>query len=926
MDAETWRRARALFDDLADLPPAQWAQRLDALNLDAALRAEVLALLEADRVEMLHTAVENQAPQMLADLADADRDAQHQGLAGQRVGAFRLLREIGRGGMGTVWLAERIEGGFVQNVAVKLIRPGWDAEEVLTRFRAERQILAGLTHPNIARLIDGGVTGDGRPWLALEYVDGVDLRQYCDRGHRDLVQRMSLFLTVCDAVSHAHARLVVHRDLKPSNLLVTDAGEVKLLDFGIAKLIDANAAPISATRVFTPEYAAPEQVRGETVTTAVDVYALGLLLYELLTGRRPYKVNNSTPAAYERAILDQEPTRPSLAVTRDGDAADAQAIAAQRDLTPQRLRRELRGDLDAIVLKALRKDPAQRYASVADLAADVINHLRQRPVSARRGNWRYHAGRFLRRHAVASAFALMAFAALAIGLVIALVQTNEARRQRDIAVAEVAKSDAALDFMGRLFQSADPEAARGADLSARDLLSQGVDRMRDALKDQPGARATLLSAIGQAHRGLGMYSESLPLLEEASRLAGDSGDLRTHERAELQRAEALHGLTRFRDELGLLDRLAEPADPGTAEARLRRASIEHRRGLALQALGDLVAAGIAYDRCLATRQALLGEDHRLTQEIALSEISLATLRDREADVLPLARATLAAVRRSTTERDPHRANTLGTLAMLLTNLNMLDEAETLRREEFALVQQVFGAEHPRSMVAENDLASVLYARHNYPEAARLFTHVLEQRRAKFGPDNTKVATVANNLAWCELLLGHPERARELAAESLRVRIAGLGPKHHTTAASLRILADSELALGDLSNAGTHLHDAVIAYDASLGPKSPTALGTLNDLVRWEVLAEKPAAGCATAQRAYALFGVKEADMSSEAHYQRALLAACQWSAGSDADAAARFHTAASAVRALIGDSDNRARNLDALGVALDSTALRKVHH
>jgi len=442
MDAPRWNRVRELFDQTIDLPEAEWETALARQCDDDALRGEVLALLRADAAASGRTEMRARAPDVVARLAEQLDEAGSGVHSGLRLGAFRLLREIGRGGMGAVWLAERADGEFEQQVAIKLIRGGWDAAETQQRFRAERQILAGLQHPNIAHLVDGGVTADGRPWLALEYVDGVDLRAWCDAQQLDLRQRLELFLTVCEAVQHAHQRLIVHRDLKPSNLLVSRDGVVKLLDFGIAKLIDNDAAGVSATRIFTPEYAAPEQVRGEVVTTAVDIYALGLLLYELLSGQRPYKVENSTPAAYERAILDQEPTRPSLAVTRDADAA--QAIAAKRHLTPERLRRELRGDLDAIVLKALRKEPALRYANASEFAADVQRHLQRRPVLARRGGWRYRAARFVRRHALAVGLATLLVSALCVGLALVLYQAQNVRR-------EAQKSRQVLDFMIGVF-------------------------------------------------------------------------------------------------------------------------------------------------------------------------------------------------------------------------------------------------------------------------------------------------------------------------------------------------------------------------------------------------------------------------------------------------------------------------------------------
>ncbi|MEO6690694.1 MAG: serine/threonine-protein kinase, partial [Dokdonella sp.] len=397
--------------------------------------------------------------------------------------------------MGAVWLAKRVDGAFEQNVAIKLIRSGWDAEDVFARFRAERQILASLQHPNIAHLVDGGVTAEGKPWLALEYVDGEDLRTWCDQQRLDIDARLRAFLTVCDAVGHAHQRLVVHRDLKPSNILVGRDGVVKLLDFGIAKLLDASVEGISATRVFTPEYAAPEQIRGEVVTTSVDIHALGLLLYELLSGRRPYQVANSTPAAYERAVLDQEPTRPSLIVARTQDGNMGDIIAAKRDMSAVRLRRELRGDLDAIVLKALRKEPAQRYASVADFASDIRRYQQRRPVHARRGNWRYRGGRFLRRHALSVALGGLTFIALVGGLTVATWQAQVARTERDSARQ-------ALEFMRVLFDNADPTRQKGDQVSVRDLLDSGVRNVRVAMQGQDSARADLLLTMASAYLGL----------------------------------------------------------------------------------------------------------------------------------------------------------------------------------------------------------------------------------------------------------------------------------------------------------------------------------------------------------------------------------------------------------------------------------------
>jgi len=908
MDAQRWSRARELFDRLADEPPAQWGARLLALCPDdAEIRAEALSLLDADAYAR-HAplpAVGDAAPELLAAAMAAGEGGE--AIVGRRIGPFVLVRELGRGGMGEVWLGERADGEFGQQVAIKLVRGGWDAADVVARFRAERQILADLAHPNIAHLIDGGVADNGKPWLALEYVDGEDLRSHCDTARLGIQARLRLFLDVCDAVAYAHAHLVVHRDLKPSNLLVDRSGRVKLLDFGIAKFIDGDSSH-TVTRMFTPEYAAPEQVRGETVTTAVDIHALGLLLYELLTGRRPYQLDRSTPAAYERAILEQAPTRPSLIVMR----GDAIALADRRRLDPGRLRHKLRGDLDAIVLKALRKEPAQRYISATAFADDVRRHLERHPVDARRGGWRYAASRFVRRHALSLGLATTAFLALGIGLVAALAAMTDAQRQRDIALSETAKSQAALDFMGGLFQAADPDEARGVALSARDLLERGVVRIRDTLDNQPGARAVLLAAMGQAHRGLGLYEASLPLLDEAARLAEASGDEPTRHAATLQRAASLHALARFRDELALLDRLAPATAASAAAMRLERADVDLRRGLALQALNELDAAAMAYEAAHDARRELVGNDDWRTQEVALRQISLLTLRGRHKDALPIAHDTLAAVRSASTARDPHRAEAISALAMVLTNLDRLSEAETLRREELAIMRDVYGIDHPRFAGSENDLASVLFAQQRLSEAAPLFEHVLTSRQERFGADHTSVAVVANNLAWCELGLGRAARARELAGKALRIRRAAYGERHHATAASLRALGASELSLGDLTAAGTHLRESLEAYDASLGPDNRIALGTLNDIVRWEVLADRSPRDCATARRAAALQGLKPEDDSQVANFQRVMLQACLIATTStDADPAA-FQAAVKAVRAQSDPANPSVGKVDAL--------------
>ena len=767
MDAQLWRRARALFDELADTPAALWEARLaEACPDDAAVRAEALALLRADSTLSADTRLVAAVPLVMAHIAeriDSEDSAQSSGdRAGLRLGAFQLVREIGRGGMGAVWLGERVDGGFSQQVAIKLIRSGWDTPEVHARFRAERQILASLQHPNIAHLIDGDITPDGKPWLALEYVDGIDLREYCDQARLGIPQRLDLFMNACAAVGHAHQRLVVHRDLKPSNILVSRDGLVKLLDFGIAKLLDAPAGGITATRLFTPEYAAPEQIRGEPITTAVDIYALGLLLYELLTGRRPYRVASDSPSAWERAAIEQAPTRPSSAVTRDDGSGLAVRHAERRALSPRRLRSRLRGDLDAIVLKALRAEPEQRYASVAEFCADLQRHLHDRPVHARRGNWRYRAGRFLRRHRWAMSVTALAALALAAGLGAALWQAREARLQRDTA-------EQALGFMTTLFRNADPGANARADLRARDLLDQGARDVRHALADQDGARARMLIAIASAYIDLALPDPAGPLLDEAMALAEAAGDPTMLAEVLVQRCGALIYRDREDSCTPLLDRVETLLDPNNS----------------------LHAPTLANALYLRMRPLLHGNRHE--------------------EIVALANRALALLGNVREQRDL-RAEISATQSFSLVKLGRAAEAEALMRP---LVDELLAdaGTAPRTLTdAQDTLAGALFAQGRNDEGLALREASVAKLESIYGNRHPLLADNLINLGIAYYRVGNLARARaSLARASGIARAAGTA---HASAlvSALGTLGTIEFHLGAYRDARAHLDEAIAIAD------------------------------------------------------------------------------------------------------------------
>lgn len=876
MASDRWRSLRDLFEAACDLPPSQWRPTLERLSADPALVEEAMAMLQAQ------TAGFERALQPLRDWIGGLQQPELS--VGDQVGPWRLVERIASGGMGTVFVAERADGLFRQRVAIKLLR-GRSATPVLEqRLAAERQILAELQHPNIARLHDGGTTPSGAPYLVMEYIDGQPLDAWCEARSPGLRERLALFLRICDAVQAAHRRLVVHCDLKPGNVLVRADGEPVLLDFGIARLLGEDAD--EGGGFCTPAYASPELLRGGApVGTSSDVFSLGAMLGELLSRRRMQ--------------------RPS----RDPDAPVPLPSAWAGDDCPWK--RLLRGDLDAIVARACAIDPQRRYASVQQLAADVDAWLQQRPVSAVRGGRGYHLRRFLQRHRLAAALAGLVVVALAGGLAMATWQARLAREQRDNALVESAKSRAMLDFMAGLFEQADPARSRGRELTARELLASGGARMRGRFRDQPEVRAELLGAMADAHSGLGYYEEALPLADEAGALARRAGATPLLHSLELGRARILHHLGRYTEALAVLEPLqAALMDAGPEMASLR-AGVAHARALALQATNRLDEAEQAYGQALAQRRSAFGDTNRATQETALRLVSLYVLRKRMDEAERLARSTLATVRASTDEHDPHLADAIDALAMVLANTGPLHEAEALRREELAIREAAYGSAHPSTVGTRNDLAGVLHAQGRYDLAGDIYRDVLAARLEHYDDAHPAVATAANNLAVAQLEAGRFADALAPARQALAVRMAAYGPDHHGTATSLHTLGAIELELGDPA-ALDHLQRAVAGWEAAMGADSSSLASPLRDLARAQLMFGRPDRHCAAAERAWTLAASQSPERKA---YVDAVRAACALAAGrpgAHAALDARIET----LRGLLRDDDSRLARIDALAAAV----------
>ena len=501
MTPESWRRVRQILEQALDVAPEQRSVYLEEVCAgDKALRREVEALMAADQQAgtgfLAGSAVE--ASTILAAAEEL------LSLAGTRIGPYQVVEEIGHGGMGTVYRAVRADDQYRKEVAIKVVRGGLGDEFRLHRFLAERQILANLDHANIARLLDGGATEDGRPYVVMEYVEGRPIDEYCDQAKLPVPERLKLFRTVCSAVAYAHQRLVIHRDIKPVNILVTKDGDPKLLDFGIAKILDPEDTGVDQTvtvmRLMTPEYASPEQVRGEPITTASDVYSLGVVLYGLLTGRRPYGPASRVPRDIVQAVIETEPEKPSASVTR-AETVTAQSVSETRDEIPEKLQRRLRGDLDNIVLKALRKEPERRYASVEQFSEDIRRHLEGLPVIARPDTFLYRSGKFIKRHKASVAAAITVLLTLIVGLVITVHETYIARAER--AKAEQRFNDVRKLANSLLFEVHDAIQTLPGATPARKLIVDRALQYLDALAKEAKGDLSLQRELGAAYEKVG---------------------------------------------------------------------------------------------------------------------------------------------------------------------------------------------------------------------------------------------------------------------------------------------------------------------------------------------------------------------------------------------------------------------------------------
>ncbi len=850
-----WQRLDAVFHEVLNMAEGGRAAVIERLSAeDPRLGDELRKLLRADEAAVGFEAPIGRPADAFLSAAGDDPVAR----VGGRVGPFQIERLIGAGGMGTVWLATRADQQFEQRVAVKLIKRGMDTEDVLRRFRRERQVLASLEHPHIARLLDGGATADGRPYLVMEFIDGCSITKYCTDRQASLSEKLRLFVQVCGAVQFAHQNLIVHRDLKPTNILVSVEGAPKLLDFGIAKILkpddDSPVTTASEHRLLTPRYASPEQVRNERVTTATDTYALGVILYELLTGQEPYQLTTRSRAEYERAICEQEPIRPSAKLT----------AKARSDPGSFRMKRPLPGDLDTIVLKALRKNPAERYLSVEQLTDDLQRFLSGLPVRARALTWRYRAAKFCVRNKAAVFAALLVAAALTTAAIVSARSAHREAQQRTVA-------EAINRFLNEdLLASVDPDRTPDPNVTMRHVLDTASKKIESRFQDQPLVEASIRGTLGVTYESLGEYALAESHLSRSFELlranGGERGEGTILARARLGNAKRL--LANFaeagplvRTALELGEATLGATHPTTLYARhtlgefhldegrasdavvVLRAAAEGRRAVlgpdAMESMVSWDTLAVAYEQSGQYEESerlhaeMLERKTRVLGVDSLSAIatlnSLAYVRmnlGRYDDAEPLFRTAIERGRRVLGDQHPITQIALDNLGLLCSYQGRFEEAEKLHAEVHELRARTLGPDHPDALLSNANLGFVYTSSGQFEKAGALFADLLPRYQRVSGPEHPFTITAMNNLAYSVWKLGHLDEAERLFQEVVELRQRVLGEDHPDTVGGMSNLAAVRIDQGRFVEALGSLADAMTRGSKTLPPEH-AIVGTMH---------------------------------------------------------------------------------------------------
>jgi len=867
---ERWAKVESIYHDAIELTEAeQRAFIAAACQDDNALAEYIFDLLQVEESQnsSLNSSIENTIVNAMG-FAFGDQNTRRADVSGDRIGPYSIVRLLGEGGMGVVYLAERVDEHFDQRVAIKLGRQRLVDPMVEARLKSERQILANLDHPNIARLFDGGTTDEGVPYLVMEYIPGVQIDTYCDRNRLSIDERLVLFQTICSAVHYAHQNLVIHRDIKASNILVTDDGIPKLLDFGIAKLIDTHGtATDGLTRegmlVMTPENASPEQILDKPITTAADTYALGLLLNRLLTGLPTYALASPTPAEIARIVCHEVPKKPSVRIadeltraTRESDDEGKVSVAdsaASRGLSVDRLQKRLRGDLDTIVLNALRKEPERRYRSVNQMADDIRLHLESKPITARAESWHYRTSKFVQRHYVGVAMSAISVAALAAFAVTLSIRNEQIAAERDRA-REVST------FLEEIFMSPDPANTRGVDITAKEILAAGAERIRTDFEVGPDIQSALMETIGRVYLNLGEFSPSAEMLEGALALRVESlgednaevarvknelsealireanydraktllnESLSFHRKSQGDRSIAvarnLFNLAELNLAIGNLDEAETSAmesieiyETFESEQAIELAGATNVLSRILQVRGDLDRTEEALRRSIAIVRNNEGDDHPLMayylQHLGVLLKSKGNLDEAEVTL----NQAIDATRRTYGDRHHILADTLAIHGQLLHEKGDLSGAENALRDSLSLGREARGEHHPFVAYYMTSLAMVLHDLDELENAESMLRAALDIYGETLNDDHQYIASALTELGAVLNSLGKHNDAKATIERALRIRRQDYSDSDVLTAVTLAEYGDTLLYLGEHETAEGILEDSYLVLSKNAG--------------------------------------------------------------------------------------------------------------
>ncbi|NHK27041.1 serine/threonine protein kinase [Parvularcula flava] len=821
-------RLMDLFAEAVELDEDARRTFIDRIEADdPGLARKLRALLAADSTEgpSLHAPIEEAAKSLSAQKAAEEAAEEEDRWLGREIGPWRIKRRIGAGGMGAVFYAERSDESYDQGAALKIMAAQLLDREGAARFRVERQILANLQHPHIARLIDGGTTDEGLPYLVMSYVEGERVDLYCDREALNVPDRLKLFMKICEAVDFAHRNLVVHRDLKPSNILIDTAGTPQLLDFGIAKLIDKEQLEMTMVRtsvdarVMTPEYASPEQVRGEQVSIATDVYALGVLLYRLLTGRSPYGSGHSSPHALHTAILSEDPKKPSSVVT-EATTPDERSVMTdlgkQRGLRPEQLRSALSGDLDNIVLKCLQKEPERRYRTAADLADDIRRYLNRQPIEARGDDWAYKARKFIRRRAIPLGVTAGVIAIVAGLTTFYMIRLADERDQARIAAQQARQ---ASDFLAGLFFNASPDQTPQGGVTAIDLLEKGQEQV-DALAEQPRLQAQVIALIGRSYFYLGDVERAADLLRQSVTLQ--------------EQADTQDPLL-FADTLIVLGQALSYNDYGD----------------------DIDEADEFLQRGIAILDTVEGADPLfLRNALAARGILLYNL-DRSEEAIDLHRRALAITEQANDRESV--ASSLNNLALAYSDLGRLDEAEPYYRRAIAMNDEHLGELHPVTIQSYGNLGTSLMRANTPKDAETLLTEAIRRGEEVLLPTDAGLALYRAELGLAKMEKGAFEEGADVLREAIAISEEAFGENHVETCYQMLKLGDILAAAGDFDGAERVYMDA----DRRLSQSDAQAAPNIARQIRASRILAMLASGNATGARPLINEALEERDEISQ---------------------------------------------------------------